>query len=211
MTTSYLTIKNTSSHEINIQKSRFIGFIYRVTEEKEVTSIMQQIKKQHHQANHHCYAYVIGDNNQIQKSSDDGETSCTAGVTFLNVLKNNELKNTLLIVTRYFGGVKLGAGGLIRAYSKTASLAIKSANIVKCQWMEKVSLTIDYTLFGKVEHSLVSSGHLIEEIQYSENVTLNILVDSNLIDQLIIEMKNITSYQMSLQKLCGVYYEKELS
>jgi len=210
MTTSYLTIKNTSSHEINIQKSRFIGFIYRVTEEKEVTSIMQQIKKQHHQANHHCYAYVIGDNNQIQKASDDGEPSGTAGVPILNVLKNNELKNTLLIVTRYFGGVKLGAGGLIRAYSKTASLAIKSAKIVKCQWMEKVALTIDYTLFGKVEHSLVSSNYLIKNIKYSENVTLNILVESNDIDNFIKEMKNITSNQMTLEKLGGVFYEKEL-
>ncbi len=211
MKSSYFTVKKTSTHEIIIQKSRFIGFVYRVSTEKEVQSIIQKVKKQHHQANHHCYAFVIGEHNEIQKANDDGEPGGTAGMPILNVLKNHDLKNTLVIVTRYFGGTKLGAGGLIRAYSKSTSLAIQSAGIVKCQRMERCSITINYTLFGKIENHLVNSEYLIENIQYSENVTMIVLVKVNDVERFTNEIINMTSNQMTMHKLGETFYEKDMS
>src|SRR5690625_3970862 len=122
----YYTVKTDGTHEINIQKSRFIGYIARVTSEDKAQSFIQTIKKKHYDATHNCSAYLIGEHDQIQKANDDGEPSGTAGVPMLEVLKKLSLKNTVVVVTRYFGGVKLGAGGLIRAYSKVTSETIKS-------------------------------------------------------------------------------------
>src|SRR5699024_5195396 len=121
MLTEYYTIKGEGSHEVIIQKSRFIGYVKRVVTEEEAQSFIQTIKKKHHDATHNCSAYIIGDHDQIQKANDDGEPSGTAGVPMLEVLKRQTLKNTAVVVTRYFGGTKLGAGGLIRAYGSTTS------------------------------------------------------------------------------------------
>src|SRR5699024_745979 len=121
MLTKYYTIKQAGSHEILIQKSRFIGYVERVTTEEEAQSFIQKIKKKHHDATHNCSAYIIGDRDQIQKANDDGEPGGTAGIPMLEVLKRMSLKNCAVVVTRYFGGIKLGAGGLIRAYSTTTS------------------------------------------------------------------------------------------
>src|SRR5690606_36119864 len=117
MLNKYYTVKQAGSHEIIIQKSRFIGYVERVNTENEANEFIQKIKKQHYNATHNCSAYIIGDHDQIQKANDDGEPSGTAGIPMLEVLKRLNLKNTAVVVTRYFGGIKLGAGGLIRAYS----------------------------------------------------------------------------------------------
>ena len=114
---SYQTIKEDGQSEIEIKKSRFICSLKRVTSEEEAKDFIQAIKKEHWKANHHCSAFVIGEKNEIQRSSDDGEPSGTAGIPMLEVLKKNELINVIAVVTRYFGGTKLGTGGLIRAYT----------------------------------------------------------------------------------------------
>ncbi len=108
-----------------IQKSRFIGYVKRVETEEDAQAFVQEIKKKHHDATHNCSAYMVGEHNQVQKANDDGEPSGTAGVPILEVLKKKDLKDTAVVVTRYFGGIKLGAGGLIRAYSSTTSQASK--------------------------------------------------------------------------------------
>src|SRR5690625_6139370 len=117
MLSTYYTVKQDRTHEIIIQKSRFIGYISRVTSEEEAQLFIQTIKKKHYDATHNCSAYLIGDHDQIQKANDDGEPSGTAGIPMLEVLKRLELKNTAVVVNRYFGGIKIGAGGLIRVYS----------------------------------------------------------------------------------------------
>src|SRR5690625_167654 len=173
MLTHYYTVKQAGSHEIIIQKSRFIGYVERVNTEDEANAFIQKIKKQHYNATHNCSAYIIGEHDQIQKANDDGEPSGTAGIPMLEVLKRLNLKNTAVVVTRYFGGIKLGAGGLIRAYSSTTSETIKKIGIVKGELMQGISLTVKYPLLGKVENKLQQSSHIIDEITYTENVELN--------------------------------------
>ncbi|WP_368317719.1 YigZ family protein, partial [Listeria monocytogenes] len=122
----YLTIHSDGKHEIIIEKSRFICHIKRDTTENEAHSFIQAIKKEHRHATHNCSAYIIGENDQFQKAHDDGEQSGTAGVPMLEVLKKKALKNGAAVVTRFFGGTKLGAGGLVRAYGSAVSEAIQA-------------------------------------------------------------------------------------
>src|SRR5699024_1453395 len=125
MLSSYFTVKKEGSAEVMIKKSQFIGYVKRVETEEDAQAFIQSIKKKHHDATHNCSAYMVGEHDQIQKANDDGEPSGTAGVPILEVLKKKGLKDTAVVVTRYFGGIKLGAGGLIRAYGGTTSEAIR--------------------------------------------------------------------------------------
>ncbi len=129
----YKTIKNNENYEIIEKKSRFIGHIFEVQTINDAENIIKQIKKKYHDARHNCYAYRILENNQImQKSSDDGEPASTAGLPILNVLEKNQLVNVLIVVTRYFGGILLGTGGLVKAYSNCAiRMFAKSTNCNK--------------------------------------------------------------------------------
>ena len=138
MLQKYRTIKEDNQHEVEIKKSRFICFLKRIETEEEAKAFIQQIKKEHWKANHNCSAFVLGDHHEIQRSSDDGEPSGTAGVPMLEVLKKNDLINVCAVVTRYFGGTKLGAGGLIRAYSGSVAQAIVHTGIVEGRLQQEV-------------------------------------------------------------------------
>lgn len=199
MLSSYYTVKQGGTHEINIQKSRFIGHIARVSSEEEAQSFIQSIKKKYHDATHNCTAYLIGEHDQIQKANDDGEPSGTAGIPMLEVLKKLSLKNTVIVVTRYFGGIKLGAGGLIRAYSRATSETIKTIGIVKCELMQIVSVVIDYQQHGKIENHLHQNGFIIEEVTFLEKVTLRVLVPLQDLESFKTDLVNITSNQIDLQ------------
>ncbi|SEM65382.1 uncharacterized protein, YigZ family [Mesobacillus persicus] len=187
----YLTVKGYGEHEITIQKSRFIAFTERVETEEQAQDFIQKIKKKHRDANHNCSAYMIGEHDQIQKANDDGEPSGTAGVPILEVLKKRQLKDTVVVVTRYFGGIKLGAGGLIRAYGKATSEALNSIGIVERKLMRIMHTTIDYTLLGKVENDLRSSVYKIKEIHYLENVEIETFVEEG-------EKENFTAWIVEL-------------
>lgn len=176
MLSNYLTVKKEGSTEIIIQKSRFIGYVKRVETEEEAQAFIQDIKKKHHDATHNCSAYMIGEHDQIQKANDDGEPSGTAGIPMLEVLKKKQLKDTAVVVTRYFGGIKLGAGGLIRAYGNTTSRAIEATGVVKRQLMKGFSVTVDYPLSGSLENSLRQSEHILETVNYFERVEFIVYV-----------------------------------
>lgn len=175
----YFTIKDYGEHEIVIQKSRFICYISRATTEEEAQEFIQKIKKQHWNATHNCSAYLIGEQDHIQKANDDGEPSGTAGVPMLEVLKKRGLKDTVVVVTRYFGGIKLGAGGLIRAYGKCTSEGINHVGVVQRKLMRVMQTEIDYTLLGKVENELRNSKYAIKDIHYLENVTFDTYVEED--------------------------------
>ncbi|WP_453993418.1 YigZ family protein [Bacillus nitroreducens] len=179
MLQSYYTVKGYGEHEINIQKSRFIAYINRATTEEEAQEFIQKIKKQNWDATHNCSAYLIGENDHIQKANDDGEPSGTAGVPILEVLKKKKLKDTVVVVTRYFGGIKLGAGGLIRAYGKSTSEGLDATGIVERRLMRVMHTKIDYTLLGKVENELRSSIYQIKEIKYIDAVEIETYVEEN--------------------------------
>src|SRR5690625_4822233 len=135
MLSQYYTVNLEGSEQMIVQKSRFIGYVQRVETEQEALDFIQEIKKQHHDATHNCSAYIIGEHDHIQKANDDGEPSGTAGVPMLEVLKKQSLKDTAVVVTRYIGAIKIGAGGLISEYGTMNSKAIKATGIIKRQLM----------------------------------------------------------------------------
>lgn len=177
MIDNYLTIKEDGQAELEIKKSRFICSLKRIESEEEAKEFIQMIKKEHWKANHNCSAFVLGEQNEIQRSSDDGEPSGTAGVPMLEVLKKNELMNVVAVVTRYFGGTKLGAGGLIRAYSGAVANALHEIGIVQGILQQEVFTTIDYSLLGKLQHYLEQKNLQVKDTQFLENVTLCVMVE----------------------------------
>lgn len=203
----YYTVKQEGQDEIIIQKSRFIGYVRRVETEEEALAFIQEIKKKHHDATHNCSCYMIGEHDQIQKANDDGEPSGTAGVPMLEVLKKQNLKDTAVVVTRYFGGIKLGAGGLIRAYGNTTSQAIKTTGIVKRVLMQGFSVTVDYGLLGKLENVLRQSEHLLETINYLENVEFIVYVEVDETDNFNDWIVDLTNGQASIQLIDQKYVE----
>jgi uncharacterized YigZ family protein len=210
MLETYYTVKKEGMDEIIIQKSRFIGYVRRVESEEAAQQFIQEIKKKHADANHNCSAYMIGEHDQIQKANDDGEPSGTAGVPMLEVLKKQQLKDTAVVVTRYFGGIKLGAGGLIRAYGNTTSQAIKTTGVVKRQLMQGFSVTIDYTLLGKLENQLRNSDHILETIHYLEKVECIVYVESGKEEEFHQWIVNLTSDQAEIKETTKKYVEVEV-
>lgn len=210
MLKQYYTVNPTGSTEIIIQKSRFIGYVKRTETEAEAHAFIQMIKKKHHDATHNCSAYLIGEHDEIQKANDDGEPSGTAGVPMLEVLKKQKLKDTSVVVTRYFGGIKLGAGGLIRAYGNATSEAIKATGIVSRQLMQGYSVTIDYHYLGSVENELRNSAHIIESINYLEKVELIIFALVDDVDKLIDLLVNLTSDNLTYKPTVKKYVEVQI-
>lgn len=199
MLSHYYTIKNDGQFEIVIKKSRFICTLKRIDSEEEAKEIIQSIKKEHWKASHNCFAYVLEENQMIQRSSDDGEPSGTAGIPMLEVLKVKELYNVLAVVTRYFGGTELGAGGLIRAYSNAVSEALEHVGLVKAILQKEVIVTIDYSLHGKVTHFLETNPEFtLKETSYTENVSLIIMADENKTTELKAKLINLLSNQCNI-------------
>ena len=211
MLQEYLTVKEYGEHEIVIQKSRFIAYINRATTEEEAQAFIATIKKKHWDATHNCSAYMIGEHNQIQKANDDGEPSGTAGVPMLEVLKKKELKDTVVVVTRYFGGIKLGGGGLIRAYGKSTSEGLNAIGIVKRKLNRVMHTTVDYTWLGKLENELRSSRFDLKEIHYLDKVGIETYVEENETQQFEAWMTELTNGQCDIKKGELVYKEERIS
>lgn len=210
MLSVYFTVKGYGEHEIVIQKSRFIAYIERVTTESEAQAFIEKIKKKHRDASHNCSAYLIGKTNHIQKANDDGEPSGTAGVPMLEVLKKRNLKDTVVVVTRYFGGIKLGAGGLIRAYGSATSEGLNATGIVERKLMQIFEVTVDYTWLGKFENELRSSSYSIKKISYLEQVVIQIYAPSGEEDAYISWMNNLTNGQVEILAKEQEYLEDDL-
>ncbi|QXE00974.1 YigZ family protein [Terribacillus sp. DMT04] len=210
MLTTYFTVKTEGAHEIVIQKSRFIGHVKRVETEEEAIAFVQKIKKEHKDATHNCSAYMIGEHDLIQKASDDGEPSGTAGVPILEVLKKKGLKDTAVVVTRYFGGIKLGTGGLIRAYSGSASQSIDTIGVVQRQLMQLAEIHIDYTLLGKVENDLRQSAYTLQNIDYADRVILHTAMESGQEQEFEAYITDLTNAQAEIKFGGQEYVEKDV-
>jgi uncharacterized YigZ family protein len=165
------TIAHDGEHEIEILKSRFICTVLRVTDEGDARAHLERLRKRYWDANHNCYAYVIGEGGRLQKASDDGEPSGTAGVPMLEVLKRRDLVDTMAVVTRYFGGTKLGAGGLIRAYGRSVTEALDAVGIVERRPRAIVEIAADHATAGRLENSFRNSIYALADIRYEEAVT----------------------------------------
>ncbi len=204
----YLTINGYGEKTIEIRKSTFIGSIKNIATEQEAMQFIEEIKKKHWNATHNCYAYMIGERDEIQKANDDGEPSGTAGKPILEVIKKKELKNTAIVVTRYFGGIMLGAGGLIRAYGQAASEAIQAAGIIERVLHTIISVTMDYTWLGKIENELNNRGYTIRHIDYLDKVTLQVFAEVDQENRLEELITNVTNGQAILSRGEQVYKER---
>ena len=206
----YHTVKQAGEHEIIIQKSRFIAHVQRTETELDAQEFIQALKKKYWDATHNCSAYLIGENDQIQKANDDGEPSGTAGVPILEVLKKRKLKDTTVVVTRYFGGIKLGAGGLIRAYGKSASEGLDAVGIVERKLMQIFHITMDYSWLGKIENELRSSSYILKNIQYQENVEFEVFVEDEQQQTFTEWMIELTNGQAEITKGEMTYLETDI-
>ncbi|KML33347.1 YigZ family protein [Rossellomorea marisflavi] len=191
----YYTVKGPGENEIVIERSRFIAHVARAETEEDAQAFIADIKKKHWDATHNCSAYMIGENNLIQKANDDGEPSGTAGVPMLEVLKKRDLKDTVVVVTRYFGGIKLGAGGLIRAYGKSTSEGLNATGVVERKLMRIMKTKIDYTWLGKVENEVRSSHYQLKEIHYLDAVEVEVYVEEAAKDDFTSWMTELTNGQ----------------
>ena len=175
MAASYRMLKAYADTYFIEKKSKFISYVQPVYSEEEALQFLSTIRKKHYDATHNCYAYILGEAMNIQRSSDDGEPSGTAGVPILEVLKKEEITNSIVIVTRYFGGIMLGAGGLIRAYTEGAARGIKAAGTAIVQPFAVHQLKLDYSLLSKLQYEISRKEYIIENIEYRENVIMRVL------------------------------------
>ncbi|MGI9253166.1 MAG: YigZ family protein [Thermomicrobiales bacterium] len=164
------TIARDGQHEIEIRKSRFICSLWRVAADTDARAILERVRKERWDANHNCYAWVIGERGEQQKASDDGEPAGTAGVPMLEVMKKRDLIDTLAIVTRYFGGTKLGASGLIRAYGQAVSETLDLVGAVERRPLDLLTIRATYDDAGRIEHALRASPHPPAEVEYGADV-----------------------------------------
>ncbi len=168
---SYKTIRQEAKDEYIVKKSRFIGHIKPVTTQQEALDFIQEISKKHWDATHNVYAYILREGG-IKRFSDDSEPQGTAGIPTLDVLEKNELVDCAVVVTRYFGGIMLGAGGLVRAYSSTASLAVKAGGIVTRDLCARLKVTSDYSFYGRLASLVPEKGGIIEDTIFEDDVTV---------------------------------------
>jgi uncharacterized YigZ family protein len=203
----YRTLRREGAREIVIKKSRFIGYGKPVTSEDEAIAFIESIRKKHWDATHNCYAYVIGERDEIQKSSDDGEPSGTAGRPILEVIKAQQLKFTAIVVTRYFGGIMLGAGGLIRAYTEGAVQAIEASEPIERVLRRKVAVEADYTWYGKIENELRNRGWHVGDTVFADRVTVVCLPEVEEADRFIAWMTDLTQGRATITPGEAEYYD----
>ena len=194
-------IKHDIENEIVIEKSRFITYLNRAECEDDAKNYIQLIKKLHPDATHHCSAFIYGANSEYQRSSDDGEPSGTAGVPMLECLKKNNMQDIVAVVVRYFGGIKLGAGGLIRAYSKSVSCALNEATMVEIKMMKEYACEFTYDLIGSLDYYFTKNNIPVVEKNYDEKVTYLYLSENDITKELM---------EITKGKISNIYLEELL-
>ncbi|MCR5179333.1 MAG: YigZ family protein [Lachnospiraceae bacterium] len=189
---AYNTVAIPGSGEITEKKSRFIGDILPVSSEKEVQEHIASIKKRYYDARHHCYAFSIGPGCELVRSSDDGEPSGTAGRPIMSVLTGAGLTDTLIVVTRYFGGTLLGAGGLVRAYTQAAQEALKAAKVVRAEWCTDLEVTVDYSLVTPVQRFFELNAIALDGSVYDDKAHFSIHIITDDIEKVSASLVSLT-------------------
>ena len=176
---SYKTVKGGGRAEVVEKKSKFISHVQPVETEAAAQGFLADIRKKHYDASHNVYAYIIGQNSEFVKQSDDGEPSGTSGMPTLNAIKAEGLINVIVVVTRYFGGTLLGTGGLVRAYGKAAREGLLSAGIIEMVLHDRFIVTVDYPLLGKFQYEYNRQEYKISEVAYGEKITFDMLIETS--------------------------------
>lgn len=205
---TYKTLHEFGMDEIIIDKSTFIGYAKPIKTEEEAVEFVNEMKKKHKDATHNVWAYTVGKNMNIQRYSDDGEPQGTAGIPTLEVIKKEDLRDVVVVVTRYFGGIKLGAGGLVRAYTKGAKVGLQAGKIIEKVMYQEVSIKIDYTQLGKVQNEIMNMGYFVKDTIYEDNVEIVVYSRINEVENITSRMTDITSATAEL-KLGEEFYLSE--
>lgn len=209
MNTEYMTVVLDGEGEYEEKHSRFLSVVTHVESEDEVNEILSAIRKKHYSARHHCYAYSIGIDKEIEKFSDDGEPSGTAGSPILSVLRKKELKNTLIVVTRYFGGTLLGTGGLVRSYTNSAISGIEDAKIVTVKRCSVYMIVADYNDFGKIRYYLEHESFSGLKIEYGQSVMMTVPIPMEKVESVQKKVTDLTQGKSEMEELKQVYYAEE--
>lgn len=191
MTSSYLTVAGPAHAEIEVKRSRFICRIERVDSEEAARAVVEEERKRYWDARHHCSAFVLGPTGDVQRSSDDGEPSGTAGAPMLEVLRGRGVSDVVAVVTRYFGGVLLGAGGLVRAYSDAVRAGLDEAGVRERRLLERYDVDVPHADAGKLENALRAHDVVVLGVDYGALATLHLAVpagDPKLLPRLLAEL-----------------------
>ena len=207
MQTCYRTVLKTGSGEYEEKRSRFLAQVYPVHSEGQVQSYLSELKKKYWDARHHCYAYIIESETTAQRFGDDGEPSGTAGLPILEAIRKKELTNVLVVVIRYFGGILLGASGLVRAYGKAAAVGLDDAGILLRKQCMKATVQLDYSLYGKVQNVLAADGTAVAGTNFSEVVELQLFIEPEKMEHFEKEIAEITAGQAKITIFDKVYVD----
>lgn len=206
MTDSYKILYQGGEGEIVEKKSRFIATTKPVESEEEAIAFIEEIKKKYWDARHNCSAYVIGERGQIQRCSDDGEPSQTAGRPMLDVLLGEEIRNICVVVTRYFGGTLLGTGGLVRAYSGAVQEGLRNSTVLEKHRGSRMEITTDYNGIGKIQYITAQMGLTTLDTVYTDQVTVTLMVPAGQVAGLIHQVTEKTNGKAVIQETEGIYY-----
>ncbi len=206
MSQSYKTIKFQAQDEFVEKRSRFIGYCKPVTTEQEAIDFINTMKKEHWNATHNCYAYSIRDG-QIKRYSDDGEPQGTAGMPMLDVIVKNEVVDVVVVVTRYFGGVLLGTGGLVRAYSQGTKVALNAGKIITMELCAQCSVECSYNQYGKVNTLVLQNGGYVDNCDFADNVKLSFHIPVDYVSSLNKSLAEATCGEITTKILEEKYYE----
>lgn len=206
MTDSYKILYQGGEGEIVEKKSRFIATTRPVESEEEAIAFIEEIKKKYWDARHNCSAYVIGERGQIQRCSDDGEPSQTAGRPMLDVLLGEEIRNICVVVTRYFGGTLLGTGGLVRAYSGAVQEGLRNSTVLEKHRGSRMEITTDYNGIGKIQYITAQMGLTTLDTVYTDQVTVTLMVPAGQVAGLIHQVTEKTNGKAVIQETEGIYY-----
>lgn len=200
----YRTIAQAAQDEFVEKRSRFIGYARPVQTEEEAQAFIAEMKSRHWDATHNVYAYILREGN-IQRYSDDGEPQGTAGIPTLDVLQKSHVTDVAVVVTRYFGGILLGGGGLVRAYSHGASIALKAAGIITMKECSLLMLSCDYSRYGRVSALIPECGGIIDDTDFAGDVTLSFHMAPELMGSFARKLADATNGQVTFEE-CGSQY-----
>ena len=202
---SYKTLMKRGCDEFIVNKSRFIGYGAPAETEEEALAFLAEIRKKHADATHNCYAYIIGRNMGVMRYSDDGEPGGTAGMPIIEVMKNRGVVNACVVVTRYFGGVLLGAGGLVRAYTQGAVTAIDACGIGVMHLTARYMMDVSYAMLSRVEYFLKSAPVIVEDKDFSDVITLTLLVKCADEDKLLADLTQLSEGRLEPMRFDETY------
>ena len=207
---AYITVRSEGSDEIVIQKSRFIGYAAPCETEEKALTFLRNIRDKHRDARHCCYAYVIGRNAGIMRYSDDGEPGGTAGMPMMDVLKNEKAVNCCVVVVRYFGGILLGTGGLVRAYTQGCKAALQASGLVRMELSSSLRCSVSYPLWNSVQYALQKMPVHVADVSYTEDVAFTLVTRKKDSEAVETQLRNLTDGKLACEPVSETYQAWDL-